>query len=291
MQRDPRRIAGLRAALQMRVEPEVRSDDMKVNSTVRLVSWPLYSWYEYGRAVGLAVPCVGLVAIPTLPKVEHWAVQIGSVFVEITGADKDKRNNWTSIRMSKTAMRDEPLPNGKFKSASLSDKIVGYTRVGFGSIVWFCSTYIQKHPKYMFHSENCQKFAIELIKFATQNRHCKLPPVCGASYYVYATKPHSRLREGEGKISTGGCQVRCAFLGAQADGPEASFTTKNGVIVDARAGSAGVQVLNAKLEIGFQLRTGMQARNGSFELIFFGFGVKLGRNFGLSTPMTWIDTE
>jgi len=189
-------------------------------------------------------------------------------------------------------MRDEKGVNGEAKGLGRCfEEIVGVNHMSSGKILRFCQEYVQKTPRYTFHSTNCQKFAIELIKFATRNRHSRLPPVCGSTVYTYATRPSAHAREGEGKASVGRCEARGAYFGVQADGPAASFSVKNGAMLDAKAGSAGLQVLNAQVEVGLQLRTGMAVKNGSFELNLLGFGLKLGRNFGVSTPFLWIDTE
>jgi len=251
--------------------------------SVRLVAWPLIRALEVGRQF---LP----VAMNALPKVDHWAVMIGQVYIEVGGTNKRHPN--TRIRMAQTAMRDEKGIDGAAKGLGRCfEEIVGVNDVSAAAIFQFCQDYVRKTPRYKFHSTNCQKFAIELIKFATRNRHSRLPPVCGSTVYTYATRPSAHAREGEGKASVGRCEARGAYVGVQADGPEASFSVKNGAVLDAKAGSAGLQVLNAQVEVGLQLRTGIAMRNGSVELNLLGFGIKLGRNFGVSTPFLWVDTE
>mmetsp|Transcript_32019 Transcript_32019/g.59606 ORF Transcript_32019/g.59606 Transcript_32019/m.59606 type:complete len:514 (+) Transcript_32019:377-1918(+) len=58
--------------------------------SVRLVAWPLIKALELGRQF---LP----VAMNALPKVDHWAVRIGTVYIEVRGTDK-RLNPYTHIR-------------------------------------------------------------------------------------------------------------------------------------------------------------------------------------------------
>ena len=91
----------------------------------------------------------------TLFTVHHWAVQVGNTWYEIDGVFGDGKRNRIHTTYGEVARSGA----GRF-----GGEIVGETTKSDEEIENFYREWVSNNPTYGAFSENCQKFAIDLIR-------------------------------------------------------------------------------------------------------------------------------
>ena len=95
----------------------------------------------------------------TLFTVHHWAVQVGNTWYEIDGDFLEKKGNGKLNRIATTHGKVAKSGAGRF-----GGDFVGKTTKSDAYIKYFCREWVSNNPTYNVFSENCQKFAIDLIR-------------------------------------------------------------------------------------------------------------------------------
>ena len=95
----------------------------------------------------------------TLFTVHHWAVQVGNTWYEIDGDFGEKNGD---RKVNKIATTHGKV--AKSGACSLVGEFVGKTTKSDEEIENFYREWVSNNPTYDVFSENCQKFAIDLIR-------------------------------------------------------------------------------------------------------------------------------
>ena len=91
--------------------------------------------------------------------VHHWAVQVGNTWYEIDGDFGEKNGD---RKVNKIATTHGKV--AKSGACSLVGEFVGKTTKSDEEIENFYREWVSNNPTYGAFSENCQKFAIDLIR-------------------------------------------------------------------------------------------------------------------------------
>ena len=89
----------------------------------------------------------------------HWAVQVEDTWYEIDGDFLEKKGNGKLNRIATTHGKVAKSGAGRF-----GGDFVGKTTKSDAYIKYFCREWVSNNPTYNVFSENCQKFAIDLIR-------------------------------------------------------------------------------------------------------------------------------
>ena len=99
--------------------------------------------------------------------IHHWAVQVEDTWYEIDGLNGEKKG----IKHNKIAKTIGSI--AKSGAGSFGGEYVGKTNKSDREIESFNTNWVQNNPTYDAFAENCQKYAIELIRFSLNTVYVK----------------------------------------------------------------------------------------------------------------------
>lgn len=220
------------------------------------------------------------------PFATHWAVQVQDVWFEVEGASKQETNSKMAIVTSRGEQSQVGAHLHRFGH-------VGETSKSDREISVWIDEWKASNPTYNFTSDNCQKFARELIGWLTDGAHKPLP-MMDAGVGANSARGPNAWAGAEGGAAYAGATVanmqgHNGILNGALDAPNASAAALCGregfgafseaELGRAEGGIGPIRVaahLNANTSIGF--------RNHGLEISVIGFGVKAGAN-GISASI------
>ena len=221
----------------------------------------------------------------TPPVAYHWAVQVGETWYEIASKNWETRDNDIHVSNGARALSGAGKLGGEVvgKSTKTDIKIKKWLKI------WLCL-----HPRYYLLSDNCQKFAYELIVWVTNKNYLCDHRVDAANINTF----DSEFRDTQSERVKGfvaaknGNTILHLNLGGDniaSQGPinqrvkVGQFTAQAvagpglGAFVDVTLADVSLSAGNmAGFHFGLNANTGIGARNGNLEAHLLGFGGKVG---------------
>ena len=222
------------------------------------------------------------------PFATHWAVQIDETWFEVPGITKQDTNSKMDIKTSHSAR--------SFKGADVSRfGHVGETSKSDDEIRRWIDEWTAANPLYSFSSDNCQKFARELITWLTDGKHRPLPMMDAGVGGNRVVGPRAWAGAERGASYAGATvanmQGHRGLLNGALDGPNASAAAMCsrqgfGAFGEAELGRAEAGFGPVRLAAHININTCIGYRNKGLEVLVAGAGFKLGHNgFSVSLPV------
>ena len=240
------------------------------------------------RVVKLGRTCVGMPS----PLANHWAVQIGESWYEITQKDKEKRENNVNVSDGRRA---------KSCAGFCGGEVVGLSTVTDEGIKEWKNVWLEVNPKYNIFTDNCQKFAYELMDWATNGKFICEHRVNSANvklaYFpdelfgpkAFVAKKGGNIvahwKYGKDILKSWWCfstRYKIGHFTAQAVAGPGLGLFLDATLVDVGAYSGNL----VGAHVGLNLNTGLGIRNGNFEAQLLGCGGKIGTDgIEVNTPL------
>ncbi len=227
------------------------------------------------------------------PAADHWAVQVGYKWYEVAG--KSSGSGGKNKTMGINTNYGDEADSG---AGAFGGEIVGVTKKSDKEIDDWIEQWVSYYDTYDLITENCQKFAYELINWLT-NGFFKLDHP--TTSYGDPTKSGSFVRPGAFAVSHEGNAIASAGLaqGRLRAGPTqwgaeiGQFSAQAvagpgfGAFADAKIAEASLDVGKvAGVHVGLNASTGAGVRNGNAEAHLLGFGGKVGTDgLQIDTPL------
>ena len=229
------------------------------------------------RVVKLGRTCVGVPS--TLA--HHWAVQIGESWYEITPKDKETRQNNVRVSDGRRAKSFAGLCGGE---------VVGLTTVTDGGIKAWYKLWLDANPEYNLFTDNCQKFAYQLMDWVTYGKFLCEHRVISADMELadiemvnkrrgFVAKKGGNIvahwKYGKDILNSWWCfstRYKIGHFTAQAVAGPGLGLFLDAIFVDRAAYSGNL----VGIHVGLNLNTGLGIRNGNFEAQLLGCGGKIG---------------
>lgn len=112
------------------------------------------------------------------PGADHWAVRIGqNHWYELNRAGKGD-NGKNTINGGTPGQPFQNIRESPLKARCRHDSPIGYTNKTDYKIEQFNKGYLQRHPVYDFHDDNCQHYVFEIVEWLIDREATeKLPPM------------------------------------------------------------------------------------------------------------------
>lgn len=215
------------------------------------------------------------------PFATHWAVQVSDKWYEVRGASKQDSDKPMSIESSRHPARSKVGADvSRFGR-------VGVTRMSDADIQRWIDEWTSSNPTYYWGSDNCQRFARELIDFLTNGAHRPLPMMDAGSGGNRAVGPSAWAGAERGSAYAGATvanmQGHRGLLNGALDAPNAAAAA----LCNREGFGAFGEAELARVEGGFgpirvaghvNVNTCVGFRNQGLEVAVGGFGLKAGAN-------------
>jgi len=218
--------------------------------------------------------------------VHHWAVQVHGCWYEIgtDGRGKGQKKNKIERRHGDQA---------KSGAGRFGGEVVGRTNKTDDEIKCFNDDWLADNPKYSFTAANCQKYALDFIRWLTDNKYrLRHEPEAGDIRADDVKKTIAVNTEEEafaaahvfkGQVAKGPVSLQSEALSADAEvvcGPGVGAWA-NATLLESKvkAGPVGVKG-------GLNVKTGAGVHGGNLDVHILGFGVKAGADgLAINTPI------
>jgi len=212
----------------------------------------------------------------------HWAVQVGVWWYEIEKQEQKVNRIATSTGAF-----------AKSGAGKYGGEVVGETTKSDDEIERFYRKWVCDNPTYHVFSENCQKFAIDFIRWLTDNCYHLLHQPDAARLrtgnvdntiaiahdgQAFASAHLAKVCNSHGTVST---DVKFASAGA-----EAIYGNGVGAWAEATLARSDVSFGPFGVSGGLNANTGIGLRGGNLDVHLLGFGVKIGADgLAVDTPL------
>ena len=220
------------------------------------------------------------------PGIHHWAVKVGNTWYEIEGAAKEACNSANAIGSNE----GDVASSG---AGLLGGELVGHSDKSNEQIQAFNDRWLRRNPTYYFTTENCQKYAIELIRWATDGNF-RLLHELEAGHFDNISIANTMSGNSRGQAFAvahlGKAHASYGVISANARAPSAdveaiagpgfgAWANVSAARVDATVGPFGAHLdLNAN--------TGVGVRGGNLDVHVLGLGFKAGADgVTIDTPV------
>jgi len=205
----------------------------------------------------------------------HWAVKVDKTWYEIYVASKSRKINEIRKSFGKAA---------ESGAGPFGGEPVGKTSKTDEEIESFNYRWSQTNPRYNVFFENCQKYAIEFIRWLTNNNY-RLAHLPNSGYVVdYPVENKISVSENNHKFShahlfekhesIGPLSNKLTFLSGDVEAAAAKSGV--GAWVDASLLNVETKIGTASIHCGLNGNTGLGVRQGNLDVHLLGFGVKVG---------------
>lgn len=221
------------------------------------------------------------------PFATHWAVQVHDKWYEVQGISKGESNMPMAIGTSR-----HPARSAKGADVSRFGR-VGETSKSDDEIKGWIDAWTASNPTYQWGSDNCQKFARELIAWLTDGTHRPLPMMDAGVGGNRAVGPSAWAGAERGSAYAGATvanmQGHRGLLNGALDAPNAAAA----VLCNREGFGAFGEAELARIEGGLgpvrvaahvNINTCIGVRNKGLELLVGGVGFKAGAN-GVSVSL------
>ena len=230
------------------------------------------SWVDVAGAVGIF----------------HYAVKVEDDWYEIEaeggGKKKGKRNTINGSYLNGHPKSDDDRASRINPALTLA----GATYKDDWEILDFNREWISNTPRYDALSDNCQKFALDLIQFLVGGSFKMEIPLTQVNAWADRPGSHSVVRGDyeSHRATTGKAGAQWSVFAAEAEGPSAAAEKTSSYIgLEASLGRAEAQAYGAAARLEPNLNTGFGVNGGQVKAKAAGFGITVGKGFGLHTPL------
>ena len=215
----------------------------------------------------------------------HYAVKVDDDWYEIGAGSKlsGKRN------IINGALNGRPRSD-KSREKRLTGVLTpaGTTYKTDQEILDFNRRWISEKPTYDLLSENCQKYALDLIQYLVGGSFRMEIPFSSENAWGDGPGSHALSRDGyhQARATTGKAGAQYKVLAVEAEGPSAG-AEYDGWYASAEAslGRAEGQVLGVGVRLEPNLNTGIGVTGGQIKAKVAGFGVTILKGFAIHTPL------
>jgi len=206
----------------------------------------------------------------------HWWIAVGSKIYQVKENQNDCTNDGCKNFIDTTDHRS-------FLDLEKA-RVVGVTWKTQAEIEAFNKDWLSKHPNYGLLDDNCEKYATDLASYVTDGNADVQRLIGGTGTQhqragAYSTRTKVRA-------TTGAVRADAKFFGASAEGPNA------GASADSSGAFANAELFHTEENIGPihesfapNVNTGAKATNGHVDVRAAGFGVSVGDQTELHTPL------
>ena len=215
------------------------------------------------------------------PLAYHWAIQVGEKWYEIAPMTETKDGNKINTNYGEVAASTAGILGGS---------IVGETEKTDQEIDKWNKDWLAEYPEYDLITDNCQKYAVELLVWLTDNKYrldCNLDAA-----NLDQTLTGDKFWTNDGfALEYDGTAIASYIAGQNHDsvGPFVAKTTVGQFTAEAVLGPGFGAFADATfiegevsagkvigLRVGLNVNTGIGIRGGNAELHVLGFGGKVG---------------
>ena len=217
----------------------------------------------------------------------HYAVKVGDEWYEIGLEGRKKQGKRSVINGSLNGKPRSDWDREEKITGRLS--CVGATDKTNDEILAFNRDWIRRNPTYCVISDNCQKYAEDLIRFLVGGSFKMGMPLCSLGAWVEGPSSHEVSQDGytQSRTTKGKFHAQLTLLAIEGEGPAAGFESyeSNYVATEASLLRVEAKVGPAAVRLEPNLNSAVGVHGGQFKIKCLGFGITLGKGAGIHTPL------